>query len=113
VRVTVTGGQAADITQAEALLDGLAPGAVVADKAYDSDELVAAVEGRGAEAVIPPRSNRRVERAYDAHLYRQRGLVERFIGRIKEFRRVATRYEKKAQNFLGFVHLACIMDLLR
>ena len=113
VRVTLTGGQAADVTQAEALLGDLTPGAVVADKAYDSDDLVASIERRGAKAVIPPKSNRVVQREYDVHVYKQRGLVEQFIGRLKEFRRVATRYEKTARNYLGFIHVACIMDLLR
>ena len=109
----MTPGQAADVTQAEGLLGDLRPGAVVADKAYDSDELVASIEACGAAAVIPPKSNRKVQREYDRHVYKQRSAVEQFIGRIKEFRRVATRYDKTARNYLGFVYLACIIDLLR
>ena len=74
---------------------------------------MASIEARSAEAVIPPKSNRKVQRGYDKHVYRQRSVVEQFIGRLKEFRRVATRYDKTARNYLGFVHLACIIDLLR
>ena len=109
----LTAGQASDVEQAEALLGGLRPGAVVADKAYDSDALVRAVEARGATAVIPPKKNRTVLRSYDEHLYRQRSVVEQFVGRLKEFKRVATRYDKTATSFLAFVHVACIMDWLR
>ena len=64
----LTGGQEADITQAEALIEGHDAGAVIADKGYDSDALVATIEGRGAEAVIPPKKNRIVRRDYDRHL---------------------------------------------
>jgi transposase len=62
--------------------------------------------------VIPPKANRVEQRAFDRHLYRERNLVERFLNRIKQFRRVATRYDKKAQNFLAFVQVAAIMVLL-
>ena len=62
--------------------------------------------------VIPPKENRIFKREYDRHLYKERDLAERFINRIKQYRRVATRYEKTARNFLGFVHVAAIMGLL-
>ena len=101
------------MTQAEALIEGHEAGAVIADKAFDSDALVRAVERRGAEAVIPPKKNRRSPRDYDRHLYRERKKVEWFINLLKQYRRVATRYEKTARNFLGFVHVASIMILLR
>jgi transposase len=101
------------VTQAEALIEGHEAGAVIADKAFDSDALVRAVERRGAEAVIPPKKNRKVRRGYDKHLYKERKKVEWFINLIKQYRRVATRYEKTARNFLGFVHVASIMVLLR
>lgn len=101
------------MTQGEALIGDRSPGAVIADKGYDSDAFVAAVESRGAEAVIPPKRNRVQPRAHDKQLYKERNLAERFINRIKRFRRVATRYEKTARNFLAFVHVASIMVLLR
>ena len=108
----MTGGQEADINQGVPLMRDHDPKAVIADKGYDGDALVTAIEARGAEAVIPPKKNRIVLRAYDKHLYKERNLAERFINRIKQHRRVATRYEKTARNFLGFVHVAAIMVLL-
>jgi transposase len=95
------------------LLEGHKAGAFIADKAYDSDAVVTAAQRQGAEAVIPPKKNRKVRREYDRHLYKERKKVEWFINLIKQYRRVATRYEKTARNFLGFVHVASIMVLLR
>jgi transposase len=113
VTLTLTPGQAADVTQAEALLAGAEPEVVIADKGYDSDAVVAAIEAKGAEAVIPPKKNRTVPRPYDRDRYQDRNLAERFWARVKQYRRVATRYEKTARNFLAFVHVASIMILLR
>ncbi len=112
MELKLTPGQQADVTQAEVLLEGYTPEAVIADKAYDSDALVTTIEARPAVAVIPPRENRKQLRDYDRILYKARNLVERFINRIKHFRRVATRYEKTARNFLAFVQAASIMVLL-
>ena len=61
----------------------------------------------GAEAVIPPRSNRTEQRDYDRHVYKDRNLVERFFNRLKQFRRMATRYEKLARNFVSLLNLVC------
>jgi transposase len=105
--------QAADVSQAEELLAGLTSAVVIADKAYDSKALVDAIEARGAEAVIPSLSSREEQREYDRERYKDRNLVERFWHKLKQYRRVATRYEKTAQNFLAFVHVASIMVLLR
>jgi transposase len=113
VRLLVTAGQRGDLTQAEALIEGLGPKAVIADKGYDSDKFVRAVQAAGAAAVIPPLSCRKVLREYDRHTYRERNAVERFFGWVKQYRRVATRYEKTARNFLAFAHVASIMYLLR
>jgi len=113
VRLHLTAGQVADVTQAETLLDGVEADVVIGDKGYDSDAVVKAIEASGAEAVIPPKRNRTAPRPYDTDRYRDRNLVERFWGRAKQYRRVATRYEKTARNFLAFVHLASIMILLR
>ena len=63
--------------------------------------------------MIPPKRNRKVARDYDEHLYKERNKVERFINLIKQYRRVATRYEKTARNFLAFLQVASIMVLLR
>jgi transposase len=111
VEIQITPGQQADITQAANLLEGYQPEAVLADKGYDSDALVNAIEAKGAAAVIPPKANRLEQREYDADLYKERNQVERFINRLKQFRRVATRYEKTARNFLAFIQLASIMIL--
>jgi transposase len=112
VEIHLTPGQRADVTQAEALLEGYSPEAVIADKGYDSDALVGSIESRGSVAVIPPKKNRIAPRSYDKHLYKVRNLVERFMNRIKQFRRVATRYEKTARNFLAFVQVASTLVLL-
>jgi transposase len=89
------------------LIENLPGQAVVADKGYDADHFVAKIKATGAEAVIPPRSNRLAPREFDRHLYRARNLVERFFARLKHFRRIATRYDKLAKSFLSFIHLAC------
>jgi transposase len=113
VKFILTGGQAADVTQAGSLMRGQQADAAIADKAYDSDAVVAAAKRQGAEAVIPSKKNRKLPREYDKHLYQERKKVEWFINLLKQYRRVATRYEKTARNFLGFVHVASIMILLR
>lgn len=77
------------------------------DKGYDADALVARIQAVGAQAVIPPRSNRTEPRAYDRHLYEDRNRVERFFNRIKQFRRIATRYEKLARNDFSLLNLVC------
>ncbi len=94
-------------------MEGREAGAFIADKGYDSDAVVASAKGRGAEAVIPSKKNRKVARDYHKHLYKERVKVEWFINLIKQYRCVATRYEKTARNVLGFVHVASVMVLLR
>ena len=86
---------------------------VIADKGYDSKAVVAAVEAKGAEAVIPTISTRKEQREIDKDRYKDRNLAERLWSKLKQFRRVATRYEKTARNFLAFVQVAAIMVLLR
>ena len=107
VRWLLTGGDVADITQALPLLDGFKAAAVLGDKGYDADALIDRIQASGATAVIPPKCNRVVQRSYDRHLYKDRNLVERFFNRIKHFRRIATRYEKLARNYLSFLNLVC------
>lgn len=100
------------MTQGEALVTGIEAEHVIADKGYDSAGLVEVIEAGGAKAVIPPRSNRKEPRVYDEHLYKERNLVERFLNKVKHCRRVATRYDKTARNYLAFWQLASIMVLL-
>lgn len=113
VRLTLSPGQDADISHADELLDGLSPAVVIGDKGYDKQALVDRIEAGGGEAVIPTRKNRKVSRVIDADRYKDRNLVERFWARMKVCRRVATRYEKTARNFLAFAHVAAIMILLK
>jgi transposase len=108
LRLRLTAGQVADITEAAALINGIEAQSVIADKGYDANAFVDTIEAMGAQAVIPPRSNRLTQRAYDRHLYKDRNLVERFFCRLKQFRRIATRYEKLAQNFMSMLSLASI-----
>jgi len=96
-----------DIERAEALIKGLRAEFVVADKGYDSDAFVATITMQGSEPVIPSRSNRNNPPSFDRHIYKNRNLIERFFSRIKQFRRIATRYDKLAKSFLSFLHLAC------
>ena len=107
LRWILTAGEVADIAQAPALIEGFDAHTVIADKGYDADALVARINAAGAAAVIPPRSNRTEQRAYDRHLYKDRNLVERFFNRIKQFRRIATRYEKLARNYFSMLNLVC------
>lgn len=108
----LTAGQSSDILQAEHLIADYDAGAVIADKAYDSDHFIEQVENSGAKAVIPSRRNRKEKREIDKNLYKDRNKIERFFNRIKHYRRVATRYDKTARNFLAFVHVASIVTLL-
>ena len=109
----LTGGQVADITQAEALLPDEPIPAVVADKGYDADAFVATVTTRGATAVIPPRRNRRQPREYDRHIYKERHLIECFFGKIKHYRRIFSRFEKTARNYLSFLYFVAVLIWLR
>jgi transposase len=113
VELILTPGQASDVGQADALLADHAPEVVIADRGYDKKALVEEVEARGGQAVIPTQKNRAAQREVDPHLYRERNLCERFWARAKQYRRVATRYEKKAANFLAFAWLAALMVMLK
>ena len=105
IRLTLTSGATHDVTQGEALTQDVKPGAVIADKGYDSDPLVVTLTSQGAEVVIPPRSNRKTPREYDHHLYKERHLVECFFNKIKQFRRIFSRFDKLAKRYLAFLIL--------
>ena len=107
-----TAAPCADSPHLPGLIGGVETEAVLADKRYDSDSNRAAICEQGAEPCIPPKKNRTETIAYDRHLYKERNVVERFFARIKQYRRVATRYDKKARNFLGFVWVASLRILL-
>jgi transposase len=109
VALSLTPGQASDISQAEPLLEKIEPGAFLGDKGYDADALIAALERRGITPVIPPKANRVVKRETDFALYRERNLVERFFQKLKEFRAIATRYDKLANTFLGAVQFVSVL----
>lgn len=112
VRLRLTAGQCGDAPQALPLLEGYKRGqvgCVIADAAYDGDDIRRRVRSLRARACIRPNPTRKLKKRCDRRRYRHRNVVERFFGAIKRFRRVATRYEKKAENYLGFVWLAALM----
>lgn len=100
-------GQASDKAAVPALLDGLQPDRdVIADRGYDARAIIDLVQDHGGRPHIPTQRDRKVQRSVDPQLYRQRNLVERFFNKIKHFRRIATRYDKTARNFLAAVMIA-------
>ncbi len=112
--LTLSPGQAGDCPGAADLLDRLQPGTILlADKAYDADWLRRAIEAPGAAPNIPAMPHRKWKPCFSPRLYRQRNRIERFFNRIKHFRRLATRYEKHAANYLAMLKLAAIQIWLR
>lgn len=99
MRLLLTPGQASECGQAEALIEGFSFEAVLADKGDDSDDFVEVIQRRGAKAIIPSKKNRLSPRRLDRHLYKAPNLVERFFQKLKQFRRIATRYERLARNY--------------
>ena len=113
VRFTLTGGQKGDAPQADGLIEGLPAEIVMADAAYDSDRLREAIACKGAVAVIPNNPSRTKKYELDKHLYAQRHLIECCFSKLKQFRRVATRFEKTARNYLAVVTIAATVLWLR
>jgi len=105
VRLMITEGQTSDYQKADDLITGFQADYVIADKGYDSDAFVLAINSMGAEAVIPPRCNRKTLRDYDRDLYKERNLVECFFQKIKHYRRIATRYERLGINYSAMLIL--------
>jgi transposase len=100
-------GQAHDLDGADALLPDLEAGLLIADKAFDADErVIEPLEQAGTMVVIPPKANRKNPRPYDCDLYKARHLIENFFCKLKPYRAIATRYDKRAVHFLGAIHLA-------
>ena len=113
LRFLLTGGERNDITQAEPLVKDLFAEYVIADKGYDSEAFVLHLKGRDSEAVSPSRTNHKVQREIDVHLYKERHLIENQIGKLKHFRRVFSRFDKLAKNYLSFIYFASTVIWLR
>jgi transposase len=113
VRFTLTAGQKGDAPQAGPLIEGLSAQVVMADTAHDADHFRQAIADKGATAVIPNNPSRARKHRLDKHFYAQRYLVECCFSKLKQFRRVATRFEKTARNYLAVITLAAIVLWLR
>lgn len=114
ITLKLTEGQANDGRSADDMLETVREGTIVlGDAAYDSDERRQKVDARGAFANIKPMANRKTKPVFSRYLYRYRNLVERFFNKLKHFRAVATRYDKRADNFLASIQLASIRIWLR
>ncbi len=113
LRFILTGGERNDITQAEALVEGLAAEHVIADKGYDAESFVIKLKERNSAAIIPSRINCKEQRQIDEHLYKERHLIENQIGKLKHFRRVFSRFDKLAKNYLSFIYFASTVIWLR
>ena len=106
----LTPGQRHDITQAATLIEHTSQ---TADKGYDSQAFIDSIQNKESTPVIPPKRNRKVQRPYDAHVYKERHLIECFFGKIKHFRRVFSRYDKTANTFLAFLSFVGTLIWLR
>ena len=114
LRIVLSAGQASDKAAVAALIDALPPAkALVADRGYDARAIIELVRSRGGCAHIPTQKDRKLQRSIDPALYRQRNLIERFFCKLKHFRRVATRFDKLARNFLAAILLASTRLWLR
>ena len=113
LRFMLTPGQAHDSLAAGALLSGWRAGAVLADKAYDTNAIRALIAEAGMIAVIPSKRDRKVVIPHDAALYRERNRIERCFNRLKHFRRIATRYDRRDIYFLAFIHIAATILWMR
>jgi transposase len=109
----LTGGEAHDLVGADHLLPEMEAETLIADKAFDADaRVITPLAAVGKKAVIPPKANRKSPRRYDRHIYKERHLIENFFARLKQYRAIATRYDKTARNFLAAVYLAAAVDWL-
>jgi transposase len=103
----LTGGEAHDLIGADHLLPSMQADILIGDKAFDADQRVLLpLAAAGKTAVIPPKANRQIPRHYDCDLYKARHLIENFFAKLKQFRAIATRYDKTSRNFLAAIHLA-------
>ena len=103
----LSAGHAHDLEEADVLLDKVNADALLADKAYDADErIIQKLQFKQCQPVIPSKCNRKIKRTFDKYLYKARHLIENFFAKLKQYRAIATRYDKTDQNFLGAIHLA-------
>jgi transposase len=113
LRFILTEGQAHDSTTAADLLAGRTTTGVIADKAYDNNALREFIDKAGAQAVIPSTRSRKIAIPHDRLAYRLRNRIERFFNKLKHFRHIATRYDRRAIHFLAALHLASAMIWMR
>ena len=113
LRFMMTAGQRNEITQADNLTQGFQHSCLIADKAYDKDAFITDLESHGNTVVIPPRKNRKAQRYYDVDVYKERHLIECFFGKLKQFRRIFSRFDKCADTFLSFIYFGSILIWLR
>ena len=106
----LTAGQVHDLKGADELLPQMQAGTLLADKAYDADRrVIEPLQAAGKTAVIPSKRNRKIQRTHDTEIYKERHLIETFYCKLKQFRAIATRYDKTARNFLAAIHLAAVV----
>lgn len=108
LHIHLTSGSVHGVREAQTLIEKAKGKYFIADKGYDSDKVIEAIQHKGMIPVIPSKLNRKVRRKIDKHIYKERHLIENFFGKIKRYRRIATRYEKLAANYLGFILFASI-----
>ena len=108
IRIALTEGTHADCKEAIGLIDGLFADALLADKAYDTNDIIDTATRQGMQVIIPPKKNRAEQREYDKELYKLRHLVENAFLHLKQWRGIATRYAKNAAAFLAAVQIRCI-----
>ena len=113
IRVIITGGSVADCTKACDLIEGIEAENLIADRGYDTNEIVEAATKAGMQAIIPSKKNRKTKREYDRHVYKIRHLVENALLHLKQWRGIATRYAKKSSSFLAIVQIRCLALWLR
>ena len=113
LRFLLLPGQAHDMKGVAPLIHEISFGALLADKAFDADWLLQDLDERGATAVIPPKANRKVQRDYDAHMYKWHHLVENYFAKIKEFRGIATRYDKTDSSYAANCYLCATVVAAR
>ena len=113
LRFRLTGGERHDITQAAALIEACEFELLIADTSYDSADFIKSIKEQGAEAVIPARRHRTEQREIDRHTYKERHLVECFIGKVKHYRRIFSRFDKLANRYLSFLSFAAALIWLR